>query len=129
MQERIKQDIRDAMRRKDKEVLNLLRTVLGEMDRIGKDLSNKQIDKIIRNMHSNAVALDNEREQEILNEYLLPEMSELEIEIAVRQIVTMNALKGIQDLGKVMFEFDKRFSNKPHDKKIVASTARKWLLK
>jgi len=129
LQEKLRQDVLKAMKLKQKEKVILLKTIIGEADRIGKMLDDKQLEKIIRQMWTNAVEFGNEFEQEILSSYLSPMMSDEEIDISIRQIVTMNALSNVYDIGFVMKEFDNKNSNKSYDKTVVASTARKWLLK
>lgn len=125
----LQHDMKQAMINKDKDKVILLRTVLGELDRIGRDLDNDKVDKVIRNMWTTATELENVQEAEILEPYLLPRMSDEEIDVAIRSIVTMGAYKKVHDIGKVMKEFKEKYKDKPHDGAVVASTARKWLLK
>jgi len=127
-QEKIQRDIIVSMKERKKDVSVLLRTVLGELNRVGKELTDEVVDPIIRKMYTNAVELDDKFEMEILEPYLLTRMTDEEVNVLVRQIVTMNSYTSLQDLGKVMKEFKEK-SNKPVDGSSIASTARKWLLK
>jgi uncharacterized protein YqeY len=128
-QERIKNDVKTAMIQRNKEKVLLLRTVLGELDRLGKEIPNDEVDKVVRSMWTTASELGNEFESEILEPYLLPRMTDEEIDISVRAIVTMGAYKEVRDMGKVMGEFKEKHTSKPYDGAAVASTIRKWLLK
>lgn len=127
--EKLQEDLINAIKNKGKNTVTLLRTILGELDRVSKNPSDKEVDQVIRKMYINAVELDNKNEQEFLSMYLLPLMSEEEIDDKVGEIVTQNSYHGIENLGNVMKEFNRRYNNIPHNKKEVATTARKWLLK
>jgi len=128
-QKKLQDDVKTYMRQKNKEKVILLRTVLGELDRLGKELDNDAVDKVIRSMWTTASEIGNEVEAEILEPYLLPRMTDEEIDVAVRAIVTMGAYKEVGDIGKVMKEFKEKYTFKPYDGAAVASTVRKWLLK
>ena len=126
---KLRQEAIIALKSRDKEKLLLLRTVLGELDRIGRDPNDNEVDKVIRSMWITASEMGNDVESEILEPYLLPRMTDEEIDVAVRAIVTMGAYKEISDIGKVMKEFKEKYTIKPYDGAAVASTVRKWLLK
>lgn len=129
IQKKLQLDAAKAMKDRNKDKLVLLRTVLGELDRIGKEVSDTDADKVIRSMWITASETENTFESEILEPYLLPRMSDEEIDISVRAIVTMGAYKTLKDLGNVMREFKSKNTAKPYDGVVVQSTARKWLLK
>jgi uncharacterized protein YqeY len=126
--ELLQRDVKIAMIQKNKEKLLLLRTVLGELDRIGKEVDNDVVDKVVRSMWTTASEMGNTFESEILEPYLLPRMTDEEIDVSVRAIVTMGAYKEVRDIGKVMQEFKEKNTAKPYDGAAVASTIRKWLL-
>ena len=128
-QELLHRDVKISMIQKNKDKVLLLRTVLGELDRIGKKLNDNEVDVVIRRMWTIASEVDNKMETEILEPYLLPRMTDEEIDISVRTIVTMGMYNSPSDIGKVMKDFQDVNTTKPFDGGVVASTARKWLLK
>jgi uncharacterized protein YqeY len=128
-QKRLQDDAKIALKKREKEKVLLLRTVLGELDRLGRDLDDNAVDKVVRAMWTTASELDNEFESDILEPYLLKRMSDDEIDFSVRAIVTMGAYKTMKDLGSVMREFKEKHKSTPYDGEAAASTVRKWLLK
>jgi len=74
----IKTDLRKSMIGKDKERTSLLRTLLGEFNRVGKDLSDNKALSIIKKMKENAVLLKNDYEISVLSEYLPKVFNEIE---------------------------------------------------
>ena len=51
LQEQISIDLRTAMKNKDENVKSLLRVVIGEFGRVGKELSDDQVVSIIKKMN------------------------------------------------------------------------------
>lgn len=129
MKNRITQDMKQAMRDGHKIKKDLLRTVLGELDRAGKDLDNKYIDNIIRKMYQNALTFENYEEAEILEEYLVPVMSYEQIQVSVRECFKqVNEDRHIKNFGIFMKKFVELNQNKSYDGKEVAAVLRKNLL-
>jgi uncharacterized protein YqeY len=109
VQEKIKKDMVQAMRDHETEKLNLLRVVIGEFNRIGKDIDDQKAIKIIRNMHENAVNVNNKIEAEILDSYLPKMYSEEQVRVLVANIIKGNDYKSMKDIGGVM----KALNNNP----------------
>jgi uncharacterized protein YqeY len=104
LQEKIKADIMTAMKNKDENTKSLLRVVSGEISRIGKDVSDDDVIKIISKMKENASEMGNANEMDILNKYLPVMLEPKQLEILIKGIITKNSFEGMKDMGKVMKE-------------------------
>ncbi len=104
LKDKIQSDIKTFMLSKDVEKLSLLRVVKGEIDRIGKDLSDDDVIKILRRMRENAEIVGNQDEVKILNEYLPIMLGEKQIESIIGGIILKNNYTGMKDMGKIMSE-------------------------
>jgi len=104
LQEKIKADLVTAMKNKDENVKSLLRVVIGEINRVGKDISDDELVKIIRKMKENASEMGNTNEVEILNMYLPVMLEPKQLEILIKGIINKNGYDGMKDMGKVMKE-------------------------
>ena len=127
IQEQIKQELRASMVGGNKELTSLLRVVLGEFSREGKELSDEQALKVIKKMRDNAVELKNEFEEIELNRYL-PSMLELkELREMIKYIIEVNELSGMQNMGRVMGELSKSKENSRIDKSTASQIVRELL--
>jgi uncharacterized protein len=102
LQEKIKADLITAMKNKDENVKSLLRVVIGEINRVGKDISDDELVKIIRKMKENASEMGNDKEVEILKNYLPVMLEPKQLEILIIGIINKNGYEGMKDMGKVM---------------------------
>jgi uncharacterized protein len=102
LQEKIKADLITAMKNKDENVKYLLRVVIGEINRVGKDISDDELVKIIRKMKENASEMGNDKEVEILKNYLPVMLEPKQLEILIIGIINKNGYEGMKDMGKVM---------------------------
>ena len=127
VQNKVKEDMVYAMKNKETEKLNLLRVVIGEFARIGKDVDDEKAIKIIRNMHENAKNVGNEFEVNFLDVYLPKMYSEGQVRALVANIVEAHGYKTMKDLGGVM----STISNNPNalliDKKYASAYAKELL--
>jgi uncharacterized protein YqeY len=102
VQEKIKNDLKVAMKNGNKEEVNLLRVVIGEFNRIGKDLTDEQVLKVITKMAKNARDLNNMGEFAILDHYIPNTLSEEDTKILISDIIKTNGYSGMKDMGNVM---------------------------
>ena len=127
VQNKIKQDMVSAMKNKETEKLGLLRVVMGEFSRIGKEVDNEKAIKIIRNMYENAKIAGNEIEMKVLDSYLPQMYSEEKVRALVATIVLAHGYKTMKDLGGIM----KALNNNPDalliDKKYASAYAKELL--
>lgn len=87
LQERINSELVVAMKAKDVTKRDLLRVVIGEMNRIGKELSDKDVVKILKKMIENATEVGNTSEISILETYLPKEISDNDIHKVVEYVL------------------------------------------
>jgi uncharacterized protein YqeY len=102
VQEKIKNDLKVAMKNGNKEEVNLLRVVIGEFNRIGKDLTDEQVLKVITKMAKNARDLNNMGEFAILDHYIPNTLSEENTKVLISDIIKTNGYSGMKDMGNVM---------------------------
>ena len=102
VQEQIKEDMVTAMKNRNTEKVSLLRVVIGEFGRIGKELSDEEALKVIRKMNENAINMRNKSEVTILDKYLPQMLTEDEIRVMVVNIINEQGFNSIKDMGSVM---------------------------
>ena len=107
LQEQIRLDMVNAMKTKDSERLSLLRVVAGEFSRVGKELSDEQVLKVLKKLVENANEMGNISEINILEKYLPKMLGDDEVKIIISNIINENGFSGIKDMGKVMGELKK----------------------
>ena len=127
IQEQIKQELRASMVGGNKELTSLLRVVLGEFSREGKELSDEQALKVIKKMRDNAVELKNEFEEIELNKYLPSMLEPKELREMIKTIIELNELSGMQSMGRVMGELSKSKENSRIDKSTASQIVRELL--
>jgi len=118
IQEKINVDLKNSILNKNDNEKSLLRVIIGEFNRIGKDLSDEQCIKILKKMMENAKLLNNQIEIDILVKYLPKELNSDELEILIHQIISNNYITSIKEMGKVMAELKK--SGNIYDGKIAS---------
>jgi uncharacterized protein len=123
LQTQIREDMVNAMKNKETAKVLLLRVVIGEFGRIGKELNDEEALKVVKKMLENAKALGNVSEMEILDKYLPKMFSETQIRLAINHIIQENDYSGIQDMGKVMAEL----KSPSIDNKIASQITRELL--
>jgi len=126
LQEQIQADLKTAMMNKDENKKNLIRVILGEFSRIGKELTDEQVTKILKKMLENSKELNNQVEIDILETYLPKELSKEELTTLIQKVITDNNIISIKEMGKVMAGL--KTSGSLYDGK-VASEIIKTLLK
>jgi uncharacterized protein YqeY len=107
LQERIQSDLKQAMLDKNENKKSLLRVFIGEMNRIGKDVSDEDILKILRKMKENAEMMKNNMEVSIINEYLPVTISYDQTKNIISDIISKNNFSGMKDMGKIIVELKK----------------------
>jgi uncharacterized protein YqeY len=125
IQEKINVDLKNSILNKNDNEKSLLRVIIGEFNRIGKDCSDEQCIKILKKMMENAKLLNNQIEIDILVKYLPKELNSDELEILIHQIISNNSITSIKEMGKVMAELKK--SGNIYDGKIASDIIKKLL--
>jgi uncharacterized protein YqeY len=126
VQEKIKNDLKVAMQTSNKEVRDLLRVVLGEFDRIGKELSDEQATAVIKKMVANANEMNNEGEANYLAQYLPKELSEHDLANIIQKIITYNGYDSMKDMGSIMGKLKQEHPNQ-YDGKLASILVKKAL--
>lgn len=138
LKEKISKDYLEAFKSRDIVKKNLLGVVKAEITTQEKNISienltNEDVSKILKKFVKNLVETisqsDNEEakiELTILESYLPKQMSEEEIRTEVEIAINEVAAKLPSDMGKVMTQFNQKFSGKA-DNKIVSVIVRELL--
>lgn len=127
IQEQIKQDLRAAMVGGDKEITSLLRVILGEFSRVGKEVSDEEALSVIKKMHKNATELGNKFEMKILDEYLPRMLGPMQVKTLISGIIQANKFSGMKDMGAVMKIIKQHPMAPQMDGKLSASIVRELL--
>lgn len=103
LQEKIQEDLKNAMLQKNEAIKSLLRVIIGEMNRNkdSKELLDEKVISIIKGMVENAKLTNKLNEIPILEKYLPKQLSDGELNINLSTIIRNNNFT-IKDLGKIM---------------------------
>jgi uncharacterized protein len=143
LEQRIKQDLMEAMKAHDEASKRGLRAVLaaiqlantdGSGDAIEGDREIKLLQKLVKQRRDSveiyqkgnrpelaAVELE---EIAVIEKYLPQQMSEAELELALREIIAQTGATSARDIGKVMGAANKAFAGKAEGKMIAAVAKR-----
>ena len=102
LQKQISLDMVNAMKSKETEKVSVLRVLKGELNRVGKELPDADVLKVIRKMAENAKEFGNVDEFKILDGYLPKMLEPKEIKIIVKNIIETNGFTSIKEMGQVM---------------------------
>lgn len=140
--ETIRADMTESMKAREAEKLSTLRmlqaAVKNEQIELGRELADEEalvlirkavkqrLDSIEQYSKGNRpdLAEKEQRELEILKAYLPPEVTDQELEAALREIVTATGASSKKDLGKVMKEATAKFKGRADGKKIQEIVSR-----
>ncbi len=143
----INNDLKDAMRAKDKRKLEALRAIKAALllEKTGKDVADgeipetieiKLLQKLVKQRKESAIiyreqnrvdmAEEEEYQASIIEKYLPEQMSEEEITAVVKKIVEDTGASGMKDMGRVMGMASKQLAGKADNK--LVSTIVKGLL-
>lgn len=137
--EKVNEDIKSAMKAKEKDRLEALRAVktaflLAKTESAKKDLSEEEELKIIQKLvkqrrESAEIYKSQDRmdlhdkesfEADVISEYLPEQMNEAQLEQELTKIIAEVGASGPQDMGKVMGTATKKLSGKAEGKAIAA---------
>lgn len=128
IQDKIKTDLKKSMIEGDNLKKNLLRTIIGEFNRVEKEISDDKALSIIKKMKENALTMkNNDEEIEILHSYLPNMLSEEEINDYITELFEDNNYT-IKDMGRIMKELKDEFGQSM-DMKIASNLVKKYLNK
>jgi len=127
LQEKISGDLKVAMKESNIEAKDILRVVIGEFNRVGKEVSDQEATAIIKKMVGNANEMNNTSEADFLSEYLPKELSEVELKDVIDLICDYNGYETMKDMGAIMGKLKASHPNQYDGK--LASTIIKNKLK
>lgn len=107
IQERINDDLKEAIKNRDEQKKNFLRVVIAEFSRIkaddgSKNHSDEVITKELRKLEETAKFMGNEYELSVLSNYLPKRLTDDETKIIVDNIISANNITSMKEVGKFM---------------------------
>jgi uncharacterized protein YqeY len=109
IQEQIKDDLKKAMANKNESLKSLLRVVIGEFNRISKEVTNEEALSVIKKMHYNAVMHKNLAEAALLEAYIPKQLSEEDLRSIIEHLIQVNEFTSA-DMGKIMKELKAQYA-------------------
>ena len=139
LEEKINQDIKDAMRAKEKEKLESLRAIKaalllektqkGGAEEISEDAEMKILQKLVKQRKDSAqiyteqgrkdLAEKEMSEASIIEKYLPEQMGDEELTSKIKQIIADIGAQGMADMGKVMGRASKELAGKAEGRAIA----------
>jgi uncharacterized protein YqeY len=139
LEEKINQDIKDAMRAKEKEKLESLRAIKaalllektqkGASEEVSEDTELKILQKLVKQRKDTAQIYQEQNrkdlaekelsEASIIEKYLPEQLSDQELTLQVKSIIEQLGAKSMADMGKVMGMASKQLAGKADGKAIA----------
>lgn len=116
IQEQVNADLRSAMLSRNEFQKSILRFVIGEFNREGKQLEDAVAVKTIKKTIENAKIVNNLEEALFLEKYLPSQLSDLELTNLIDNIVKSNSYS-VKDMGKIMSFLKENYAGKYDGKK------------
>ena len=127
IQEIIITDMKQALREKNEKVRDLLRVVIGEFNRQGKEVSDDVAISIIKKMVQNARDQDVISEAKILEFYLPSQMDELELKrVLMNHIMNYDESPTMKNMGEIMSLLKENYTGQ-YDGKLASTLVRELL--
>lgn len=136
IEQRLGEDIKTAMRSRNKERLSVLRTLKSCIKQVQiderRELSNDDVASILKGEHKKRVqakelyengdrpdlAQQEQYEIEIIEEYLPRALSDAELTAAVDKVISEISAGGMQDMGRVMKQLKEELGSQADGKKL-----------
>jgi len=144
--DQINNDIKEAMKARDKEKLEALRAIksallLEASKGSGSDVSDEAGIKILQKLQKqrmdayeiyveqnrNDLAVEEKKQADVISAYLPKQMTKDELEPEIRELVDELGATGMKDMGKVMGMASKKFAGKAPGR-LIADTVKEVLL-
>ena len=132
LKEQINSDIKAAMKAKDDVKKNILRVIKAEISRVEaglKDLDDTEVIKLIKKNIKSLEELGTQEamaEKAVLESYMPQQMTALQIESAITEIIAQTGASSMKDMGKVMGAFNGKYAGQA-DGSIVSSVVKSKL--
>jgi len=120
IQEKIGQDLKEAMFAKDETKKSLLRVIIGEFNRVDKIIDDSKATAILKKMLENATdpKAPNPVEAEIIYAYLPQQLTTQKLKEVIALICEVKNYTSIKDMGKIMAELKAEYSGQ-YDGKVA----------
>ena len=102
IQQQITQELRRSMLDRNAELTLLIRTIISEFNRVGKELSDEDAIKKLEWLRNNAILMNNQFEIDYLSKFIPDKLSEDEVRALIQTIVTDNGLTSQKEICKIM---------------------------
>lgn len=116
LQEKIDLHLKNAILTSSHDTKSILRVLIGELNRVGKILTDEQVISIVKKMIENAKLLGNEKEIEILTTYLPKQLSDEQLSGLISAMIFSNNYT-IKDMGKIMSQLKTSYGGQYDGKK------------
>lgn len=146
LMEKITEDLKSAMKNKEKEKLEairavktallLARTESGAGDNMSEEDEIKLLQKLVKQRRESAIEYSKQNredlatkeiiEADVISTYLPTQMSTEEIEAGVKAVISEVGAAGMKDMGKVMAAASKQFAGRA-DGKAISEAVKKML--
>lgn len=128
LEQKIANDLKQAMLQKNEAKKSLLRVVIGEFNRKGdgKEIGDAKATDVIKGMIENAKLVNNTDEVLILEEYLPKQLTKDQITMLVQQLIEDYKYTSIKDMGKVMNDLKSGFPGQ-YDGKLASEIVKEQL--
>jgi uncharacterized protein YqeY len=127
IQEKIQDSLLTARKNKSQKHIDIYRVMLGEFDRIGKNLSDEEAIKVLTKIKKGAKECFDLDTVALCNTFLPTLLNEQDIRSKVLHIINVQGIKTFPAaFGRIMGEFNKQYKGKA-DNKLVAQVVREIL--
>lgn len=122
LQKQIQTDLKTAMLEKNEAVKSVLRVLIGEMNREGKELEDTKVVAAVKKMVENnkiiltsAAASVEAKEQAVLEiktleKYLPTQLDEVALKSAIAGIIAEKSYSSLKDMGKIMSDLKTKYA-------------------
>ena len=130
---RINQDLKSAIKNSDTQTKEILRVLIGEINRLEKNvlkknLAEEDILKLIKKLKQNAVELNNPKEVDILDKYLPEDLLEERLSEIIKEIIREKNIDSMKGIGVIMRELNAHPQSKQIDKRKASEIIKKEIL-
>ena len=102
IQDQIAFEMKNAMKNGNPKLRDLMRVVMGEFTREGKELTDEQSLAVIKKMHKDATLMKNDYEMAVLDRWIPKTLDEEKTKALLQGMIWGGRFTGLQDMGKLM---------------------------
>jgi len=128
VQKQIEFEMKASMKNGNPKLRDLMRVVMGEFAREGRELTDEQALKVIKKMHGNAIEMKNDYEVAVLERWVPTMLTDEELRDEVEALIVGNNLYSMEKFGQTMGLLQKHPKRSMMDMKIASQFAKEILL-